>query len=151
MSKSKVPKPKRFGLLSESQVQEIRDQLAPVEAIKAARARSAAEGKATLYSSAAAIPMTRLERLAAERERVNRLGAAELVRRIDERKGIGAKAGARRAVAEAEKTKWLAMALELRAKNRSRSMTDISEAVGKKFKRSGRAVREHLKNFWERS
>lgn len=151
MAKPKVPRTKRFGLLSESQVQDIRDQLAPVEAIRAARARFAAEGKAPLFSSSTDIPMTRLERIAAERDRVSMLGNVELLRRIDERKVIGAKAGSRRAVPESEKAEWLAMALELRAKNGKRSMTAISEAVGMKYGRSGRIVREHLKIFWERS
>lgn len=151
MTKPKAPRTKRYGLLSEAQVQGIRDQLAPVESVRAARARSVSEGKAPLYSSSTDIPMTRIERIAAEQYAVSALGNIELLRRIDERKDIGAKAGSRRAVPESEKAEWLAMALELRAKNGKRSMTAISEAVGMKYGRSGRAVREHLKIFWERS
>lgn len=151
MVKAKQSRPKRFGNLSASELQEIRELRAPVDAIRAARARAKAEGKEPLYKAASEMPLTDLQRLSAARDALTGRVFAELLRRVDKRQAIGAKAGARRAISEEEKAKWLALAMALRAKNGNRSMTDIANAVGKRCGRSGRAVRKHLTKFWERS
>lgn len=151
MVKSKESRPKRFGHLSASELQEIRELRAPVDAIRAARARAKTGGKEPLYKAASEIPLTDRQRLSAARDALTGRGLAELLRRVDKRQAIGAEAGARRAISEEDKAEWLALAMALRAKNGNRSMTDISNAIGKKYGRSGRAVSKHITKFWERS
>lgn len=153
--KPRTPGAKRSSLLTGDDLAMLRamlrEQNQRIDAIRAARDVARSQGRPVLFATVGDIPMSRAERHSMSTERARSLAVAELLRRIDERKEIGAAAGKRRAISDEQKADWLVAAEKLRKRNRYLSMTAIFDAIGREVGVSGRTVRKYLSKFWERS
>lgn len=149
--KPKPSKPKKSSRITNDDIALLRERRRGVEAIRASREKARAEGRPVLFETVDDIPMRPVERLMLPYWQAEARAVAELLRRVDERKEIGAAAGKRRAISDEQKAAWIVEATKLRKRNPRLSMTAVSDAVGKVFGCSGRIVRKHLAKFWERS
>lgn len=147
--KPKAPKAK--SRLTDEHLALLRDLRRGVEGIRDARNQARAEGRPVLFETVDDIPMGAAQRLFLPYERAKNLAVDEILRRVDQRKELGAVAGKRRAIPEEQKAGWVAAAAKIRKRNPHLSMTAVSNAVGKAFGCTGRTVRKHLAKFWERS
>ena len=149
---SEKPKaPKTKSRLTEEHLSLLRDARRGVDGIRDARKKAREEGRPVLFETVDDIPMSARQRLFLPYERAKYLAVEEILRRVDERKEIGAAAGKRRAIPDEQKAEWVVAAAKIQKRNPHLSKTAVSDAVGKAFGCTGRTVRKHLNKFRERS